>query len=207
MNHYIFSDPIEGTNITYPETANGAFFTTSTYLTAVTGGLLFPWGYSVQNTTTHLNLGVLKGPYTITFVPSSIDNTYYTTLKIIYDFGDNSPIYTVEKDIVVDYTKINFEEITNTADIGNPKEVKVSHEYWPSPNELTTFVATVTVVNGNFVNNIFFIYLSSVHDTIYDIENIHLINKLDLDSKAKDNLLIVEFDSNDTNISNIKITR
>lgn len=207
LNHYIFVDPIDGTNITYPNTANGDLFTTTSYVSAVTGGLIFPWGYTVQNTTSFINLGVLKGPYTITFNPSAIDNTFYTTLKIMYDFGDGTEIYTVEKDVVIDYTKINLSELTNTADAGNPKVVKVNHEYWPKKQSLTTYTATITVVNGNFVNNVFYIYLSSVHDSIYDLNEIHMLNKLDLDSQAKNNLLVLEYDNDETSISNLKLTR
>ena len=66
------------------------FGSTSAYALTTYGGLFFPWGYQIQNTYETRDLGVLKGPYTFTYIPSAIDNTYYTTLKIIYDFLINT---------------------------------------------------------------------------------------------------------------------
>lgn len=207
LDHYIFVDPIEGSNITYPNTANGGFFTGTTYFSAVSGGPFYPWGYIVQNTYTNINLGVLKGPYTLTFVPSSIDTTYYTVLKIIYDFGDGSNIVNIEKDIVVDYTNIDLAGLINGSEIGNPKFVYVSHDYWPKQQSTTTYTAIVTVVNGNFVNNIFNISFSSIHDSLYDYNDFHLINKLDLDSQASKNLVILEADKETSQITNLNLKR
>lgn len=207
LDHYIFVDPIEGSNITFPNTANGDFFTTTAYFSSISGGPFFPWGYIVQNTYTDINLGVLKGPYTLTFIPSGIDTTYYTVLKILYNFGDGSDPLNVEKDIVVDYTKINLAGLVNGSEIGNPKYVYVSHDYWPKQESITSYTATITVVNGNFVNNIFNVTFSSIHDSLYDYDNFHLINKLDLDSKASSNLLVIEADKEDSQVTNLHLKR
>ena len=96
INHYLFVDPVYDTSILYPTTATGSLFseTTGTFVYPFTanGGLIFPWGYPISNTALSADLGSFKGATTLTVIPSGIDNTYYSTLKIVYDFDDNNEI-------------------------------------------------------------------------------------------------------------------
>jgi len=195
INHYFFLDPVYGTNFTYPNTANGSLFNTTTgtfvYPNTAFGGFIFPWGYSVQNTFTFIDLGILKGPYTITFVPSGIDNRFYTTTKIIYDFGDGDSTV-IEKDVVIDYKKVSLAGYTEGTEIGNPKYTYVSHDYYPLNNDTTTYTVLISVITGDSVYNIFSISFSSIPLSFYDIDNFKLLNKIGLSNNQYENMLVAE---------------
>lgn len=194
LNHYFFTDPILGSNFTYPNTANGSLFNATTgtfvYPATASGGPFYPWGYSVQNTYTIMDLGILKGPYTLTFVPSAIDNTVFTTAKILYAFGDGQTTE-VEKDIVIDYNKkIRFAG-TDSAQVGNPNFVNIDHEYYPQSTGTTTYNPMVSVINGNFVWNVFDIRFSLIPASMYDFNDLTVLNSVGISSDSK-NVIVVE---------------
>jgi len=194
LNHYFFTDPILESNFTYPNTANGSLFNTTTgtfvYPATASGGPFYPWGYSVQNTYTVIDLGILKGPYTLTFVPSAIDNTVFTTAKILYAFGDGETTE-VEKDIVIDYNKkIRFAG-TDSAQVGNPNFVNIDHEYYPQSTGTTTYNPMVSVINGNFVWNVFDIRFSMIPASIYDFNDLTVLNSVGISSDNK-NVVVIE---------------
>lgn len=213
LNHYFFLDPVYGTNFTYPNTANGSFFNATTgafvYPLTANGGLIFPWGYAVQNTYAHINLGILKGPYTLTFVPSAIDSTYFTTTKIIYDFGDGETTI-IEKDIVIDYATATLANYAVSgfyapgAEIGNPTSIYVPHVYYPLNNTITTYTPTITVVNGNSVFNIFTVTFSAVPLSYYDLDDISLLNKTGLSNNVYNNMMVMEV-ANPAYVANLKL--
>jgi hypothetical protein len=183
INHYIFVDPVLGTNFTYPISADGSRFTTTTgtfvYPFTAQGGNFFPWGYIITNTLTFLTAGPFKGPYTITFVPSAVDTTYYPLLKIVYDFGDGTS-QSVER------------SIASTTDAANPKTTSPAHDYWPASQIKTTYNPSVSVVNGSSVVNIFNITFDMYHDSLYEFGDYHLLDSLQLSKSFNRDLKVIE---------------
>jgi alpha-tubulin suppressor-like RCC1 family protein len=184
LNHYLFADPVYGTSFLYPSTADCRFFTTDTSaFTAISGGAFFPWGYPVKNTLTFYDLGNFKGDTTLIINPSSIDETYFTTLKILYDFGDGSDILNVEKKSVTNYIPS-----VPTLDPGTPKDVIISHTYRPDElDRATTYYPSISIISGNLSITVFQLTLSLYVDSMFSFKDFHLINSSQL-TQADDNL-------------------
>ena len=176
INHYLFLDPVYGTSINWPATADGYLFEDPDvgpnfiYPLTANGGLFFPWGYPINNTSLSAYLGEFKGETTLTFIPSAIDNSYFPTLKIIYDFDDNR-VVDIEKGIVQ-----NLLPTVAILDPGTPNNINVSHIYRPPSKTTTTYYPSVTVLNGNLVLNIFNLSLDIFPDTLFKFDDFHLIN-------------------------------
>lgn len=169
LNHYLFVDPISGVTFTYPSTSDGGIFsTTFVYPDITDAGFFFPWGYFFQNTTETIDLGILKGPYTITFSPSGLDKQYFGILKISYDFGDGKGTV-VERDVVPNNPDTGFT-------LGDPGNINITHTYWPKNNNITTYTPGVTVLNGNLAQNIINIRFQIIPASIYELGNISLLN-------------------------------
>lgn len=184
LNHYLFNDPVYGTDINYPLTADCQLFTTdTTSLTAISGGKFYPWGYPIKNTLTTSTLGEFKGDTTLIIVPSAIDETYFTTLKIVYDFDDGSDILNVEKKTV-----INYIPTVAALDPGSPIDSVITHIYKPRSTEsLTTFYPTISVFSANLSMNVYRLELSVYPDSLFTFKDFHLINSAQL-TKADDNV-------------------
>ena len=180
INHYLFLDPVYGTSINWPASADGYLFTdpvsgtSFVYSFTANSGLFFPWGYPINNTSLSAYLGEYKGETTLTFIPSAIDNQYFPTLKIIYDFDDNR-IINVEKGIVQ-----NLLPTVATLDPGTPTNVNVSHIFRPPSKQTTTYYPSVTVLNGNLVLNIFNLSFNVLPDTLFKFDDFHLINSTEI---------------------------
>jgi hypothetical protein len=161
-NHYWFSDPLSGTNIAYPVTANGDFFTYSTTptVTADDGGF-FPWGYIFEDTFETIYAGKYKGLTTLNVNASGLSTAYFPILRIYYDFGDGE-VYNNSRNVLIDYSKLAIDSFINGYGYGDPKFVTVDHTYQPSDTTFTvTYTAHVQVFNGSLVANNFFIIISS----------------------------------------------
>jgi len=195
INHYIFVDPVYGLNIVYPDTVTGETFTTTVYPSTANGGLFFPWGYPVYNTVLSADLGLFKGQTTLTIVPSAIDNTYYTTLKIVYDFKEGE-IINIEKGIVQNLLNLNIVSL----DPGSPNDTNVSHIYTPISLLSSTFTPTITVLNGNMALNVFNLKLTLVPDSIFTFDDFHIVNTAQLTKDINDftkSLEVIEIDNKD----------
>jgi len=195
VNSWFFYDPVYGVNINYPNTLSGSTFdsTLGTYVYPATtyGGNFIPWGYIVQNSTLSADLGNFKGSTTLTIQPSSIDEKYFTTLKIVYDFNDND-IRVIEKSIVQNDVFNNV-----SIDPGSPTDYPISHTYY-TPTTTTTFYPSITVINGNLALNIFNLKLTLKQDSLFDFDNFHLINSAQLTKAASlkyKSLEVIELDS------------
>lgn len=169
LNHYLFIDPVYGLNFVYSATADGGNIYPHTFTKLVSGGLYFPWGYLFQTTYNFATAGPFKGPYTITFSPSGLDKRYYSILKITYDFGDGE-ISTVERDIV---PNLAGAALLNS---GDPSSVNISHDYWPKHDGVTTYIPTITVLNGNMAANIFRYRFDFYPSAIYEFDQVRLLN-------------------------------
>jgi hypothetical protein len=172
LDHYLFLDPLLGINFVYPNSANGGFFVGTSYTGALTADSenIYPWGYPIQTAVTNIEIGPLKGPYTLTFSPTGLDTSKAAILKIIYNFGDGTNT-TVNRSIVPKF------RMGDTLSAGDPNAISVSHEYYPQSIDSTTvYNPIITVINGNMVENVFNITLSTVPASIYDFNSTHLIS-------------------------------
>jgi hypothetical protein len=175
LDHYFYYDPLSGANFVYPLTADGGpasdGFNTSNYTVTANDGAFAPWGYLIQDYIKNISVGPLKGPYTINFDPSMLDQTASSTLKIVYNFGDNTPDVTVSSEIIPQYTLGQAESAVGA------NATIVSHDYYPQSNSgITIYTPSITAYNSNIVRNIFNITISSTPASIYDFDDIHLIN-------------------------------
>jgi hypothetical protein len=179
LDHWFFVDPVYGLNFTYPATASGDVWSVSalfaTYTAFVCGGEFFPWGYQVVDQTQFITLPDLKGNTTIVFVPSGIDITYHEILKIIYDPGNGEQSITINRPIIsepADFSGVSFSFFDPALD--SPAKIPQSFNYYTSGNQVTYFpkisalYSDMTRLFFNFVVNIF-------PNSIYDIDNVHLI--------------------------------
>jgi len=192
LDHYFYNDPLSGANFVYPLTADGGpstdNFNTTNYTVTADDGKYTPWGYFVQDVIYNINVGPLKGPYTINFDPTYIDQTASKTQKIVYNFGDGTPEITVDSQIVPQYTLGQSESATGAI------ATIVSHNYFPQSNSgITVFTPSITAYNSNIVRNIFNVTISSAPASIYDFTDIHLIsNTQQLSSIETQNIFEIE---------------
>jgi len=178
LDHYLFFDPISGANFVYPVTADGADFSYSTGQPTVTAdddAFKF-WGYYVQDFVNDISVGPLKGPYTVNFDPSTLDLSQVDILKIIYNFGDGTP------DVVIN-NSINRDNLPEIQTQGtavtaiSPAAHIVSHDYYPQSNTaITTFNPSITAFYSNITRWVYNISISSAPISIYELDDIHLIN-------------------------------
>jgi len=177
IDHWTFYDLVSGYNVYYPTTANGDAFsyTSSPTVTAYDGNFI-PWKYVVQNFTTDIQVGPLKGPYRITFDPSGLDFSQFPILKIVYDFGDGT-LQTVNRNIVPNVPVDNA--LYSSLSTGSPTLIPVTHDYYPKDGNIPTYYnPTVTVFNGSLVRNTFNIAITSSPISIYDLGDIHLLDNV-----------------------------
>jgi hypothetical protein len=184
LNHYIFVDPIEGVNFTYPLTTNGGVFTPYNFTNYVSGGQFYPWGYKFQTVYQYLSAPYLKGPHTITFASTALDTTYYGILKIAYDFGDGETLVQ-ERDVVPNNSETGIATL-------DPSQVLISHTYWPKNNSVTTYYPSITVLNGNLALNVFYIDIKIFPSSVYDLGNVRLLNTVQHSESLNETAAIFE---------------
>lgn len=193
LYHYLFEDPVHGITFTYPNTANGSFFHTTTgtftYPVTANGGLVFPWGYAVQTIRTNLSAGPFKGPYTINFCPSGIDTRYFNVLKIIYDFDNGEELLNIEKDVVP-----NLRERFLQAK--NPTEITPGRVYYPG-REMTTFHPIISVINSNLTQNIYNISFSLAPESVYEYNSLKVLNSIQPGTKYLETMGMFEIENSD----------
>ena len=205
-NHYWFVDVLSGTNFTYPNTADGDFFnyTLQPQVTA-NDGLFFPWGYVFQDTSQIIHLGKYKGYTTLYFVGSSLASNYFPILRINYDFGDGTS-YENARNVLIDYSKLSIDSYLNGYSFGDPKMVTVSHVYEPSDTTFsTTYTAHVRALNGNLVTNNFYITIEIVQDSIFDFDEVNLLDTkfISLTGSDKHVINVLELQNPDYVINNL----
>jgi len=114
-------------------------------------GVFFPWGYRKTNTYTNLSFNKFKGPLTVVFCPSAIDESIYKILKIIYDFGDGQ-FTEVDKNIYGETININTNYTFLSTDInGTVVGYNVAHDYWPYTNDVSVFYPSISVIASDGV--------------------------------------------------------
>jgi hypothetical protein len=152
----------------YSVIADGSDFSKyNVYSNTLNDGSFFPWRNIITTYITNLPSIELKGPYSIVFCTSGLDTSYYKILKIIYDFNDGT---TRSVDHPAGAT------FGGKALLASPNNINVSNIYYPRDYDGTTYTPSITVVNGDLVSNIFNISLTFHPGSIYDFNNIHLLN-------------------------------
>jgi hypothetical protein len=186
LDGYFYVDPT-GSTIVYPDSADGSLFTTTTgtftYPFTAYDGLFIPWGYEAQNSIKNINVGTLKGPYTIIFSPAGLDVQSFGVSKIIYNFGDGETRI-VERDIQDTVAGIGF-------GLTDPSSVDVPHDYYPEGYN-TTFNPSVSVVNGNLITDVYNITFTLAPASIYELDNIHLLSNTQANTGLDETVNVLE---------------
>ena len=164
---------------------DGQYFNTSTasYTNTANDGSFFPWKFVIQTFTTNLPPLVLKGPYTFVFSTSALDSTQFGILKVLYDFGDGT------------HRTVNYpagDSFSGIALIEQPGDVLVQNDYYPLSLSGTTYTPSVTVINGNLVNFVYNLTATFFPSSIYELNDIHLINSLSVGVSSTELLNIFE---------------
>jgi len=194
LDHHIFKDTSlspTGYDFTYPLTAYGgplsaAFMEYGTVSgipnVFVSGGPLYEICYQdFCYRSTEVQGQSLFCVSTVTFILTALDETVSEIIKIMYDFGDGSQ------------TVINSYEFTNPT-APSPKDLIVSHEYYPTEKTITTYIASVSVLYNNCCINTYNSRISSYRCGILEMyENVKLLDATQ--TKDSFNILMVMEDA------------
>ena len=205
LNHWYFSDPVLGLTFTYPSTTYAGALTTlsacvsptdSCFTDSVCGGFFFPWGYQVfdqyQTVTLGYN-GLFKGDTTITFVPSCLDITYHDVFKISYDFGDGTTTST-QKNVLALQVFDSIAQYSQNIDFNSPVFTNTSHVFYASSVPVT-YTPAITVFYGDMTTVFFNFKFTVVPNSIYEIDNVHLLNTVQLPQISNSSLNVLEIES------------
>ena len=215
LEHWFFSDPTYGVTFTYPSTTYCGELTTlsacelptdSCFTNTICGGYFFPWGYQVLTEVTDAVLGYrgqFKGDTTITFIPSGLDITYHDVFKIAYDFSDGTSVIE-QKGVIPQQIFNSVDQFTTSNDYNSPKFRNVSHIFYASSGPVT-FTPTITVFYGDCTFVLFNLSFNIVPNSIYEIDNVHLINTIQLPKLKNSNFNIFEIES-ESQITNVILT-
>lgn len=168
IDHYIFIDPVSGSNIYYPVTANGDRLDPDTeYIPTwiLSSGPLGAACYqdycfgsvSLDPTRIYCNTDV-------TFVLSAFDESVSEVCKVVYDFGDGSELLEVNYDF------------SSTPPI-SPKDKIIKKTYYPKNSHVTTYVASVSILKTDSCVSTLNIPICTFKCGIFDTyEDISLLN-------------------------------
>jgi len=164
LDHYIFIDPVSGSRVWYPLTAYGGPLTaTASYVDYITSNALFStvsggpmtdvcyqdFCYSMS-TKQPLKTFCIS---TVNFVLTGFDESTGKITKIVYNFDDNNTI----------------QEVTyNFATQQSPKNVIVSHTYYPKQSQVSTFTPIISVYKEDCCINALQFTISTFRCGIFD---------------------------------------
>lgn len=165
LNHYIFVDPVSGGNIWYPTTAFGGPLTASQAyidyysennltIPVISGGPMIDRCY--QNFCYATSLFAPLKTFcisTVNFVLTGFDESTGRITKIVYDFDDGD----VTQEVVYDF-----------ATQKSPKDVVVSHTYYPRKFQISTFTPVISVFKEDCCINTLALPISTFRCGIFD---------------------------------------
>lgn len=168
VDHYIFIDPISGSNIFYPITANGGRLDPDTAYTPTwilsTGPLSEVCYQDFCFSFTFIEPIKIFCETSVVFVLSSFDESVSEITKIVYDFGDGSEIL-----------EVNYNFISNPP--VSPKDILISKKYIPTSKYVTTYNAYVSVVKNDSCVNTLLIPLCCFQCGIVDMyDDVSILN-------------------------------
>jgi hypothetical protein len=166
-------------------TDGGQFnYTPDRYTVTANDGSFFPWKYVINSYVyPTIVLPPLKGPYTINISTSALDTSLFGIIKILYDFGDGSGQ-------MVEYPLGSF--LKGVALIDTPNNTNVSHTYYPLSLSGTTYTPSLTVLNGNLITFVYNISAAVYPGSIYDFDNVHLLESTSLGVSSSQMLNVFE---------------
>jgi hypothetical protein len=146
VDHYVFLDPVSGSNIYYPITAYGERLDPNTeYLPTwilSSGPLAAACYQDFCFAATDLSPFNIYCNTDVTFILSAFDETISEITKIIYDFGDGS-----------EFLEVNYNFASNPPT--SPKDIPVTKTYYPTDKHITSYFAHISVVkNDSCVNTL-----------------------------------------------------
>ena len=185
LDHYIFRDTSlspTGYDFFYPLTAYGGPLSGGpinpviTYDSVVSGGPLADTCYQdFCYQKIELTPVTIYCITTVNFVLTALDDSVSDIIKIVYDFGDGSPIF------FNDYKAGKIDAIS-------PKNIIVSHDYYPTEKVVTTFTASISVLYNNCCINTYTNVLCSYRCGILDMyEDTYLLDATQ--SKDSNNII------------------
>lgn len=214
VDHYLFTDPARGLDFTYGQTDDGSYLlsavdvrclipacaVTDTCTTTADGTQFFPWGYRVQTESTKFSLPDFKGDTTVTFNPSCLDIQYHDVTKIIYNFAGET--VTVERPVLLKQVSFSLDNFTLGSEVESPTRLPVSHTFTASVSPITyTTSVTAFYMDMTFV---FFEFTCTVYpNSIYDIDNVHLVASSQIPSISGADLNVLEIESESQVVSTI----
>lgn len=172
LDHHIFKDTSlspTGYNFFYPLTAYGGPLSAVPGTTIpnvfVSGGPLYEICYQDFCFKSYdLGFKVIRCVATVNFVLTALDESVSDIIKIMYNFGDGSDIL------------VNSYEFTNPQ-APSPKDIVVSHVYYPSEQTLTTYRASLSVLYNNCCINTYTTVLCSFRCGILEMyEDVRLLD-------------------------------
>lgn len=163
LDHHIFKDTglsPTGYDFLYPLTAYGGPLSASTaivYSASAIGGPLYEICYQdfcyKQTILTAFETYCVT---TVNFVLSAIDESVASVMKIVYDFGDGSA------EVYNDY------KFTSNPPV-SPKDIVVSHVYYPQNKTLTTYNPSISVVFSDCCVNTYTAMICAFRCGILDV--------------------------------------
>lgn len=201
VDHYYFTDPVYGLSFTYPATAFGWYLSggsdtgtgsTSAYTATADGTAFFPWGYRVQTETRIIQLKDQKGDTTITFVPSGLDIQYHDVGKIVYDC--NNTFVNIERPLLSREVSPTLDNFTLGVEVDSPTQRPVSYTYYASSAPITCY-ANITAFYMDMTYVFYYITFNLYPNSIYDVDNVHLVESTQLPLLSNASLNILEIES------------
>lgn len=168
IDHYIFLDPVSGSNIYYPITAYGERLDPSTeYLPTwiLSSGPLAAACYQdfcfaqadLESYNIYCNTDV-------TFILSAFDETISEITKVVYNFGDGS-----------EFLEVNYDFTSSPP--RSPKDIPVTRTYYPTDKFITTYFAYVSVIKNDSCISTLKIPICTFKCGIFDIyDDITILN-------------------------------
>lgn len=175
LDHHIFIDPLSGGTPYYPTTAfGGPLSATWAYESQ---GLIWPYNDAELQIITGVVSAISGGPmgdvcyqeycYTfsrlsplrtfcisnVTFVLSGFEESTGKIVRIVYDFGDSTPIETISYDY---------------ANNISPKDIIISHEFYPKKDIVSSFTPTISVIREDCCVSTFRLFISAFRCGIFD---------------------------------------
>jgi len=140
LDHWIFVDPVSGINVWYPLTAFGGDLIPTVYTSTVSGGPFYDICYQdVCFETVSISPVKMYCTTGVNFVLSGLDESASKIIKILYNFGDGTPI----QENALDAT------ISPISSAPSPKLTIVSHTYNPGKNYITSYFPSISVIKSD----------------------------------------------------------
>jgi len=167
-DHYVFRDPISGSNIFYPVTAWGGEFITASYSAFLSGGTFNIFADNCSQDFCRYTINLVPFSLycitTVNYVLSNIDESQSKISKVIFNFGTQPANDTavVAKDLLT---------------LQSPSNLIVTKTYYPSDAYITEYITTIHVIYDSGCINTYILPISCYKCGIFEMyKDVNLIN-------------------------------